>query len=226
MSKTRALAYYRTSSAANVGEDKDSLARQRAAVEAYAARAGVEIIGEEYDAAVSGADPLDARKGFTTLLQRIAGNGVRTILVETANRFARDLVVQETGWRRLREQGIELIAVDSPSAFLDDTPTAVFIRQVLGAAAQLDKAVTVAKLKAARERKKARTGKGEGRKGIAELQPAAVAAARSLRKAGRRRRTLREIAGLLAEASHLASSGKPYSPSVVRAMLEQKPLDG
>ena len=42
----KAFAYYRTSSATNVGEDKDSLARQRAACEAYAAREGVEIVGD------------------------------------------------------------------------------------------------------------------------------------------------------------------------------------
>ena len=36
---TKAVAYYRTSSAANIGGDKDSLARQRGAVEAYAERA-------------------------------------------------------------------------------------------------------------------------------------------------------------------------------------------
>jgi len=29
-------------------------------------------------------------------LEMIAGNGVRAIIVETANRFARDLIVQET----------------------------------------------------------------------------------------------------------------------------------
>ena len=34
----KAFAYYRTSSGANVGEDKDTLKRQRAAVEAYAAK--------------------------------------------------------------------------------------------------------------------------------------------------------------------------------------------
>jgi DNA invertase Pin-like site-specific DNA recombinase len=85
-------------------------------------------------------------------------------LVETASRFARDLVVQETGWLRLRDQGVEVIAADSPHAFLDETPKAVFISQVLGAVAQLDKAMTVAKLQAARDRKKARAGKCEGRR--------------------------------------------------------------
>ena len=40
---------------------------------------------------------IDERKGFAQMLERIAGNGVRTIIVETAPRFARDLIVQETG---------------------------------------------------------------------------------------------------------------------------------
>ena len=36
MSAAKAIAYYRTSSATNVGADKDSLARQKSAVTAYA----------------------------------------------------------------------------------------------------------------------------------------------------------------------------------------------
>jgi hypothetical protein len=51
-----ALAYLQTSSAANVGTDKDSEKRQRQSVESFAKRGGFEIIAEFYDAAVSGAD--------------------------------------------------------------------------------------------------------------------------------------------------------------------------
>jgi hypothetical protein len=36
---------------------------------------------------VSGADPVDSRSGFAAMLKRIEGNGVRTIIVETASRF-------------------------------------------------------------------------------------------------------------------------------------------
>ena len=152
------------------------------------------------------------------LLSRIAGNGVRTILVESAHRFARDLIVQETGWKMLRERGIELIAADSPNAFLDDGPTANFIRQVLGAVAQLDKAMTVAKLRGARERKKRATGKCEGRKSIAELRPDVVAMARELRRR-RPKPTLRAIAAELASHGHLASSGRAFQASVVAKMV-------
>src|SRR5687767_1577095 len=155
----KAVAYLRTSSAANVGADKDSDRRQREAIEAFARRAGYEIVGEYYDAAVSGADPITSRAGFAAMLERIAGNGVRTIIVETANRFARDLMVQEVGYAHLRESGIALIAADSPHSFVDDTPTARLVRQVLGAIAEFDKAMTVAKLKGARDRKSAEAGR-------------------------------------------------------------------
>ena len=38
-----------------------------------------------------------------------------------------------------RERGIDLIAVDSPQSFIDDTPNAKLVRQVLGAIAEFDK---------------------------------------------------------------------------------------
>jgi len=117
---------------------------------------------------VSDADPIEARPGFTAALARIAGNGVRTIIVETANRFARDLMVQEVGFARLKDLGIALIAADSPASFLDDGPTSKLIRQILGAVAEFDKAMTVAKLKGARDRARREHGKCEGRKSYAE----------------------------------------------------------
>ena len=89
MSK-KAVAYYRTSSAANVGGDSEK--RQRAAVEAYAKAAGYEIVETFYDAAVSGADPVHERPGFAAMRARIEGNGVRAVLVETTSRFARDIL--------------------------------------------------------------------------------------------------------------------------------------
>jgi predicted site-specific integrase-resolvase len=115
----KSVAYFRTSSATNVGPDKDSLKRQRAAVVTFAKSAGYEIVEEFYDAAVSGADAVDERPGFAAMLQRLLGNGVRTIIVETASRFARDLIVQETGWRFLRNAGVTLVAADSPDSFLE-----------------------------------------------------------------------------------------------------------
>ena len=79
--------------------------------------------------------------------------------LETASRFARDLMVQEVGFAKLQALGIKLVAADSPHSFLDDTPTSKLIRQILGAVSEFDKAMVVAKLKVARERKRVITGK-------------------------------------------------------------------
>ena len=95
--KIQAVAYLRTSSATNVGPEKDSDKRQRAAIAAYAKAAGVEIVETFYDEAVLGADLIETRPAFKAMLERLLSNGVRTIVVETANRFARDLMVQEVG---------------------------------------------------------------------------------------------------------------------------------
>jgi DNA invertase Pin-like site-specific DNA recombinase len=147
-----------------------------------------------------------------------SGNGVRKIIVETANRFARDLIVQETGFKMLRDRDIELIAADSPTAFLDDGPTSELIRQVLGAVAQFEKAMLVAKLKGARDRKKRLTGKCGGRKSHQELNPEAVALARKL-AARRNKPSLRSISAALAEAGHLNKNGKSYAAESVASML-------
>jgi DNA invertase Pin-like site-specific DNA recombinase len=212
----KAIGYYRTSSASNVGDDKDSLTRQKLAVERYAKQAGYTIVDELYDAAVSGADALDDRPGFAEALRRIAANGVRTIIVETASRFARDLIVAETGFRRLCEAGITLIAADAPNSFLDDTPTSVFIRQVLAAVQQLDRTMTVAKLRGARQRKKATGVKVDGRKSYAEKVPATVARAKALRAAGM---TLKQVTQQMTIEGFRTASGAPYQMSAVGRMI-------
>jgi DNA invertase Pin-like site-specific DNA recombinase len=213
-----AVAYIRTSSAANVGADKDSDKRQRAAIAGYARANGFELVGEFYDAAVSGADHIAERRGFSDMLDRIAGNGVRIILVESPDRFARDLAVQLAGHDHLRSLGITLIPASSPDFFIEDTPTAVLVRQVLGAIAQFEKATTVAKLKAARQRKKERTGKCEGRKSHAELAPEMVQIAKGLRRR-KRGNSLRAIAAELAARGYVNVNGRAYSAASVASML-------
>ncbi|WP_162815876.1 recombinase family protein, partial [Microvirga aerophila] len=66
---TKAVAYLRTSSGANVGADKDSEKRQRAAIEAFAKASGFEIADSYYDEAVSGADHVAARPGFAAMME-------------------------------------------------------------------------------------------------------------------------------------------------------------
>ena len=151
------------------------------------------------------------------MLQRVASDGAKTIIVESPDRFARDLMVQLTGHDMLKAQGIALVPASAPDFFTEDTPTAVLVRQVLGAIAQFDKASTVAKLAAARKRKREATGKCEGRKSLAELHPDAVALARRLRRRKPKggQLSLRAISAELAAAGHVNERGKPFNPKSV-----------
>lgn len=208
----------RTSSSTNVGADKDSDKRQKAAITAYAKAAGYEIVDWFYDAAVKGTDAVTARPGFSAMLDRIAGNGVRTIIVESPDRFARDLIVQLTGHDHLKSLGVDLVPASAPDHFKQETPTAVLVRQVLGAIAQFEKANLVAKLKAARDRKAKVNGKCGGRKSHAEANPAMVKLAQELQEQ-RPRLSLREISAALAKAGHTTRHGLPHSASAVQSML-------
>src|SRR3954447_1417234 len=221
MKNKGAVAYFRTSSAANVGADRDSEKRQREAVQAYAKNAKLTVTEEFYDAAVSGADPVDQRPGFVALLEHCREHGVTAILVENASRFARDLAVQLTGHALLQGRGIELIPVDAPTYFTDPTPTAEMVRQVLGAVAQFEKASLVGKLRVARDRKRAKEGRCEGRPPVPD---AVVAEARRLARRNPKTgkvRSLRVIAAELATLGHHGPKGQPYHAGSIRYMLDQ-----
>jgi len=125
----------------------------------------------------------------------------------------------------LRNLGIELIAADSPDSFVDDTPTAVMVRQILGAVAQFEKAALVAKLKGARERIRRQRGKCEGRKAHREINPEAVAMAKRLHRTSPKtgeRMSLRRISAELKAAGYLNEHGRAFNPNSIKSMVEGK----
>jgi DNA invertase Pin-like site-specific DNA recombinase len=154
---------------------------------------------------VSGTDPIETRPGFSALLDRIEGNGVRTVLVEDASRFARQLIVQEAV---LTASGDDLTASEDPFK--------VAMRQIAGVFAQLEKARLVAKLKAARDRKRETGAKVEGRKSLAEIDlrdngGRMVELAKKLRRKKPKggRYSLRTVAVELEKAGFVSHTGKP-----------------
>ena len=66
----KAFAYLRTSSATNVGENKDSDRRQRLAIEAFAKANGLIIAAEFYDADTKGAEPSISAQPSARCLRR------------------------------------------------------------------------------------------------------------------------------------------------------------
>ena len=86
--------------------------------------------------------------------------------------------MQLAGHDYLKGLGVDLIPAAAPDHFTEDTPTAVLVRQVLGAIAQFEKTTLVLKLKAARDRKIAQGIKCDGRKSHAEIASEAVVLAK------------------------------------------------
>jgi DNA invertase Pin-like site-specific DNA recombinase len=111
--------------------------------------------------------------------------------------------------------------------FVEDTPTAKLVRQVLGAVAEFEKTQLVARLAAARKRKREVTGmKVGGMPSHAELRPEVVklakAFARKKPKGGKM--SLRAISAALAAQGHLNERSRPFAAKSVASMLGQKPV--
>ena len=87
----------------------------------FANRNGYEIVDEFCDAAVSGSDPIEDRPGFAALLDRLEGNGVRTVLVEDVSRFAREMKAHVLGIALLRERGVRLLSASDGQDLTEDT---------------------------------------------------------------------------------------------------------
>jgi DNA invertase Pin-like site-specific DNA recombinase len=217
--RVEAVAYLRTSSAANVGADKDSEPRQRRVIAAYAKRAGFTLIGEFRDPAVSGADPIETRRGFAELLDKIEANGARVVIVEDAMRLARGLVTQELGILALIKRGVRVLTANGDDLTDSSDPARVMMRQVAGAFSEYEKARLVAKLRVARERMRKEHGKCEGRKSYAEAKPETVTLARDLRA---QRLSYRKISAELASRGHRTAKGKPYVASAIQTMLADR----
>ena len=74
---------------------------------------------EAFYKSVAWAAEFFAPHGLDVVIEPINPRNVPGYFLNDFN-FARDLIVQETGWRFLQEAGITLIAADSPDAFVDE----------------------------------------------------------------------------------------------------------
>jgi DNA invertase Pin-like site-specific DNA recombinase len=179
----KAFSYLRVSGKAQV--TGDGFPRQRQAIKTYSAQHGYRIAHEYRDEGVSGAIETMDRPAWQAMKQALLSDGVRVVIIERLDRLARDLMVQETAIGDLQKAGFTLISVMEPDLMATE-PTRVMIRQILGAVAQHDKANIVIKLRAARDRMKAKTGRCEGRKpfGHYDGESEVLAQMQDLRKQG------------------------------------------
>lgn len=206
--------------------DGDGFTRQAAAVAKYARHAGLSIVETYRDEGVSGKRDLENRPGLAALLDRIESNGVRVVLVERADRLARDLIVSETILGQLRKRGVKVFEAEGVELTAGDgDPTRKLIRQVLGAVSEFDRCVTILKLRAARERIRATGAHCEGTKPFGTLpsERAALARILDMRRAnrGRGRVSFAKIAATLNAEKIPTRSGRPWAPAVVFGIVKR-----
>ena len=157
----KAFAYLRVSGKAQVAGD--GFPRQEKAIREYASKHDIKIVKIFKETGVSGAKELENRPALMELMTALHSNGTRLVMVEKLDRLARDLMIQETIVADLRKNGFDLISVLEPDLMKDD-PSRKMMRQIFGAVAEYEKAMIVLKLRGARMRMKAKTGRCEGAK--------------------------------------------------------------
>jgi DNA invertase Pin-like site-specific DNA recombinase len=216
----RAVAYLRVSSPGQAEDGRDGFPRQRDAIQAWCTATRATLVEEHADAGVSGTVTLEGREGLARALERCIELGAATLVVERADRLGRDLIVSEMAVRAFAEAGVAIVTADTGEDLTsaDSDPSRKLIRQVLNAVAEYERSALVAKLRAARDRKRRSGGHpcGAYRFGRHPEKPAeaeTLARARELRATGL---TLHEVAAALNAEGLASRTGRPWTWPMVR----------
>lgn len=152
MGEALRLAAYTRLSQSNPHEG-DSHDAQYERIEAWAARSGHSVVARFSDT-ISGENGPEDRPGFLSALDALDEGQADGIVVSALDRLARKLSTQEALlsviWRRhalVFEAGIGAVPQDDP-----DDPYRTFVRQVMGAAAQLERSLIVKRMSDGRRR--------------------------------------------------------------------------
>jgi len=207
-----------------VGDDKDSQHRQRRAVRSYAKANKVRLLAEFYDAGVSGDLPLVERGSWAGMLETMENEGVSLIIVESADRLARSLVVQELTVMLLKEKGIRLLTSTGQNLTDNDDPSTVAMRQMAGVFSEYEKQRLVLKLRAARERIRAQGRRCEGALGYAHIDPGLIDLAKRMRRK-KKDRSYRKISAQLFELGYQTKNGKPFGADQVKKLCSYTPME-
>jgi len=217
----KAFGYIRVSGKGQI--DGDGFPRQEKAIRDYAKANGIEIVKIFREEGVSGT--LQDRPALVDMVIELEenGHGVKTVLVEKMNRLARDLMIQENIIHDLQQKGFNLISAVEGDDLLSNDPTMVLIRQVLGSISQYEKQMLVQKLKASRQRIRARGQKCEGRKSYAEAKPEVLQEIKKLRRKprGGKRMAWEAVSAILNEKGWLTASGKTFTGNNVSTILHR-----
>jgi len=215
--KLKAFGYSRISTRTNL--NRDGFRRQEQAIADYCKDHNV-AQGATFREVFTGTEA--DRPVFTHLLAECAAQQVNTILIESPDRLARDLMVQLQLLAICKKAGIKVISANTGMDLTDDSdPMRKTIYSVMGAMAEYEKSALVMKLAKARNAlSKAKGKRIEGRK-KAEYPNALIERIKNLR--GKKRRSgfnsFQKIANTLNQEGIKTITGKQFLPSTIQAIL-------
>lgn len=219
---TPAFAYLRVSSKGQVRGH--GFERQEETIQRFAGENGY-TVSDTFRDAFTGTEA--DRPEFNRMVATILGNGVRSILVESLDRLARDVMVQSLLLAKLAQHGITLINCvtgEDVTASMSEDPMRKALIQIQSVFSELEKSRLVSKLRRAREAKKEATGKCEGRKAFGEKEgeSEALELMRSLRrKREGKRMSFARIAEVLNERNIPTRTGARWHTTTVQNILSR-----
>jgi DNA invertase Pin-like site-specific DNA recombinase len=177
------------------------------------------------DHGVSGGTDLDERPALAEALGAVSAHGAGVLAVAKLDRVARDVAVFATVERALGKLGARIASAAGEGN--GDTAADGFMRHVLAAAAQYERALIRSRTKAALRALRSQgfragtvpygfTADAEGKLWPNEAEQATLTAVRELRAAGL---SLRAIAAELARRGMLSRGGRGFDAKAVERML-------
>jgi DNA invertase Pin-like site-specific DNA recombinase len=183
-----------------------------------------------YKEQVSGIKDETERPEFSTMVSDILSNGCNIIIVESLDRLAREYRIQEQLLIYLASKNIDLIAANTEEnvtqAIYEDPMRKAMI-QIQGIFAELDKSLTVKKLRKSREKIRKETGRCEGVKPYGST-PDEAEILKKIRYMRRRSRyqtkplSYRAIAEKLNDERIKTRHGKKWTANLVFNVLKKK----
>jgi DNA invertase Pin-like site-specific DNA recombinase len=198
---------------------------QRAAIERWAASAGVSVAVWCEDLGISGGAPYEERPALQRAVEALQLHGAGTLVVAKRDRLARDVMTAAIVERMAERLGARVLTADGTGN--GEGPEALLMRSIVDAFAQYERALIRARTKAALGVKRARGERvGEIPLGFAAPvegallatsaeEQRAIARARELRAAGA---SIRAIARALT-AEGYCPRGERWHPTTVARLL-------
>lgn len=215
-----AIAYLRVSGKSQI--EGDGFPRQQEAIEKSASKLGFTIVRKFHEEGVSGEKKWSDRPAFIDMVTCLLDDrSVRVVFVENLTRLAREYVIQDAILVFLASKGIDLISADTGENITEgikEEPMKKALIQMQATFSELEKSNLVRKLRAARERKKAETGRCEGQLPYG-AKPGEQETLDQMIELRKREMPIRSVVDVLNQFGKTGRNGRPWTVGVVARIL-------